>query len=81
MIFEIGWLEVIAGLVAISFVQGIGYAAATAFFQRKFEKHFEIIEDKLKSITIEETERKQKILERRERFRGRLKKLGGVLSG
>lgn len=75
MIFEIGWLEVIAGLVAISFIQGIGYAAATAFFQRRFEKHFEIIEEKLKAITIEETERKQKVLERRERFKKRLKKI------
>lgn len=81
MNFEIGWLEVIVGLVAISFVQGIGYAAATAFFQRRFEKHFEIIEEKLKTITIEETERKEKILQRRERFKERLKKIGSALNG
>jgi len=80
MIFEIGWVEVVLGMIAISFVQGIGYAAATAFFQRRFEKHFEIIEEKLKTIKVEEIERPQKVMERRQRFKERLKKLGGAIN-
>lgn len=40
----------VVGVVCISFIQGIGYAIATWFFNKRIEKHFNLIEEKLKII-------------------------------
>lgn len=48
MILNIDLLWVGIGLIIYSFVQGLGYAVATWFFQKRIEKHFNIIENKLR---------------------------------
>jgi len=80
MIFEIGWIEIALGMIGISFIQGIGFAAATAFFQRKFEKHFQLIEEKLKTLALESEKlketRTEEVIQRRQRFKKRLTAIG-----
>lgn len=37
-------------LIGVSFVQGLGYAVATWFFNKRIEKHLNLIENKLKIV-------------------------------
>jgi len=44
---DFSWIFLGVLLIGVSFVQGLGYAVATWFFNKRIEKHLNLIESKL----------------------------------